>query len=29
MGLDKLAVAEGETPGAKKAVERANAVLGF
>ncbi len=29
MGLDKLTVAEGETPGAKKAVERANAVLGF
>lgn len=29
MGLAKLAVPESETPGARAAVERANAILGF
>ncbi|KAK4132718.1 DUF1479-domain-containing protein [Trichocladium antarcticum] len=29
MGLDKLAIADSETPGAKEALERANAVLGI
>ena len=29
MGLDKLAAVEGETPGAREAVERANTILGF
>lgn len=29
MGLERLVAAEDDTPGAKEAVERANAVLGF
>lgn len=29
LGLDKLVAAESDTPGAKEAVRRANAVLGF